>query len=40
MNLGPLTPPADAHAIMDHAHDLGINFFDTSITGTLTWGNI
>jgi aryl-alcohol dehydrogenase-like predicted oxidoreductase len=30
MNFGPLTPPADSHAIMDHAHDLGINFFDTA----------
>jgi aryl-alcohol dehydrogenase-like predicted oxidoreductase len=30
MNFGPLTPPADAHAIMDRAHDLGINFFDTA----------
>jgi aryl-alcohol dehydrogenase-like predicted oxidoreductase len=30
MNFGPLTPPADAQAIMDHAHELGINFFDTA----------
>ncbi|MGH3149526.1 MAG: aldo/keto reductase [Streptosporangiaceae bacterium] len=30
MNFGPLTPPPDAHAIMDHAHELGINFFDTA----------
>jgi aryl-alcohol dehydrogenase-like predicted oxidoreductase len=30
MNFGPLTPPADAHAIMDHAHAIGINFFDTA----------
>jgi aryl-alcohol dehydrogenase-like predicted oxidoreductase len=30
MNFGPLTPPADAHAIMDHAHELGVNFFDTA----------
>jgi aryl-alcohol dehydrogenase-like predicted oxidoreductase len=30
MNFGPLTPPADSHAIMDHAHELGINFFDTA----------
>jgi aryl-alcohol dehydrogenase-like predicted oxidoreductase len=30
MNFGPLTPPADAHAIMDHAHEVGINFFDTA----------
>src|SRR6202042_3176560 len=30
MNFGPLTTPGDAHAIMDRAHDLGINFFDTA----------
>ncbi len=30
MNFGPLTPAPDAHAIMDHAHELGINFFDTA----------
>jgi aryl-alcohol dehydrogenase-like predicted oxidoreductase len=30
MNFGPLTLPADAHTIMDHAHELGINFFDTA----------
>ena len=30
MNFGPLTEPADAHAIMDRAHELGINFFDTA----------
>ena len=30
MNFGPLTSPADARAIMDHAHELGINFFDTA----------
>jgi aryl-alcohol dehydrogenase-like predicted oxidoreductase len=30
MNFGPLTVPDDAHAIMDHAHELGINFFDTA----------
>jgi aryl-alcohol dehydrogenase-like predicted oxidoreductase len=30
MNFGPLTPPGDAHAIMDHAHELGVNFFDTA----------
>src|SRR3984957_13091825 len=27
MNFGPLTEPADAHAIMDRAHALGIIFF-------------
>jgi aryl-alcohol dehydrogenase-like predicted oxidoreductase len=32
MNFGSLTPPAEAHAIMDHAHELGINFFDTANT--------
>jgi aryl-alcohol dehydrogenase-like predicted oxidoreductase len=30
MNFGPLTAPRDADAIMDHAHELGINFFDTA----------
>src|SRR5260370_7819886 len=30
MNFGPLTPPAEAHVIMDRAHELGINFFDTA----------
>jgi aryl-alcohol dehydrogenase-like predicted oxidoreductase len=30
MNFGPLTSPADSNAIMDHAHELGINFFDTA----------
>src|SRR3984957_3165862 len=30
MNFGPLTPPADSYAIMDRAHELGINFFDTA----------
>jgi aryl-alcohol dehydrogenase-like predicted oxidoreductase len=30
MNFGPLTPPPEAHAIMDRAHELGINFFDTA----------
>jgi aryl-alcohol dehydrogenase-like predicted oxidoreductase len=30
MNFGPLTPPDESHAIMDRAHDLGINFFDTA----------
>ncbi len=30
MNFGPLTPPGDAHAIMDRAHEVGINFFDTA----------
>jgi aryl-alcohol dehydrogenase-like predicted oxidoreductase len=30
MNFGSLTPPADAHVIMDRAHELGVNFFDTA----------
>ncbi len=30
MNFGPLTPPAEAHAIMSHAHEIGVNFFDTA----------
>jgi aryl-alcohol dehydrogenase-like predicted oxidoreductase len=30
MNFGPLTPPAEAHVIMDRAHEIGINFFDTA----------
>ena len=30
MNFGPLTPPGEANVIMDHAHELGINFFDTA----------
>jgi aryl-alcohol dehydrogenase-like predicted oxidoreductase len=29
MNFGPLTPATEAEAIMDHAHEIGINFFDT-----------
>lgn len=30
MNFGPQTSEPDAHAIMDTAHQLGINFFDTA----------
>lgn len=30
MNFGPLTSEPDAHAIMDAAHDRGLNFFDTA----------
>jgi aryl-alcohol dehydrogenase-like predicted oxidoreductase len=30
MNFGSLTPPDESHAIMDHAHELGMNFFDTA----------
>ena len=30
MNFGPRTSEEDSHAIMDAAHDAGINFFDTA----------
>jgi aryl-alcohol dehydrogenase-like predicted oxidoreductase len=30
MNFGPQTEESDAHAIMDTAHEVGINFFDTA----------
>ncbi|TWF96319.1 aldo/keto reductase [Kitasatospora viridis] len=30
MNFGPHTPEADAHRIMDTAHEQGVNFFDTA----------
>ena len=30
MNFGAITSEADAHVIMDAAHEHGINFFDTS----------
>jgi aryl-alcohol dehydrogenase-like predicted oxidoreductase len=30
MNFGPFTPENEAHALMDHAHGIGINFFDTA----------
>lgn len=30
MNFGPHTTEPDSHAIMDRAHELGINFFDTA----------
>ena len=30
MNFGPHTEEADAHKIMDQAHDAGLNFFDTA----------
>jgi len=30
MNFGPLTAQPEAEQIMDHAHELGINFFDTA----------
>jgi aryl-alcohol dehydrogenase-like predicted oxidoreductase len=30
MNFGPQTTEPDSYKIMDHAHDLGLNFFDTA----------
>jgi aryl-alcohol dehydrogenase-like predicted oxidoreductase len=36
MNFGPVTEEADAHAIMDQAHDNDINFFDTA--NVYGWG--
>jgi len=30
MNFGPETTEDDSHAIMDRAHELGVNFFDTA----------
>ena len=30
MNFGPFTTEPDGHAIMDKAHELGLNFFDTA----------
>lgn len=30
MNFGPETTPEDSFAIMDKAHDIGLNFFDTA----------
>jgi aryl-alcohol dehydrogenase-like predicted oxidoreductase len=30
MNFGPLTSEADSYKIMDHALDVGVNFFDTA----------
>ncbi|MGH3318957.1 MAG: aldo/keto reductase [Streptosporangiaceae bacterium] len=32
MNFGPETPEDDSHAIMDRAHEHGVNFFDTANT--------
>jgi aryl-alcohol dehydrogenase-like predicted oxidoreductase len=32
MNFGPRTSEEDSHAIMDHAHEHGVNFFDTANT--------
>ncbi len=36
MNFGPHTDESDAHAIMDAAHDSGVNFFDTA--NVYGWG--
>jgi NDP-hexose C3-ketoreductase / dTDP-4-oxo-2-deoxy-alpha-D-pentos-2-ene 2,3-reductase len=36
MNFGPVTEEDDSHAIMDRAHDHGINFFDTA--NVYGWG--
>jgi aryl-alcohol dehydrogenase-like predicted oxidoreductase len=36
MNFGPITEEADSHAIMDRAHEQGINFFDTA--NVYGWG--
>jgi aryl-alcohol dehydrogenase-like predicted oxidoreductase len=36
MNFGPHTDEADSHAIMDAAHDNGINYFDTA--NVYGWG--
>ena len=36
MNFGPVTTEPDGHAIMDHAHGQGINFFDTA--NVYGWG--
>jgi aryl-alcohol dehydrogenase-like predicted oxidoreductase len=30
LNFGPETSEGESHAIMDHAHEVGVNFFDTS----------
>ncbi len=36
MNFGPVTDEADGHAIMDAAHEYGINYFDTA--NVYGWG--
>jgi aryl-alcohol dehydrogenase-like predicted oxidoreductase len=40
MNFGPVTDVEDSHTIMDRAHELGINFFDTAnrYGGEDSWG--
>jgi len=37
MNFGVVTEQSDSHAIMDHAHEQGINFFDTA--NVYGWGD-
>ncbi|MBL1104508.1 aldo/keto reductase [Streptomyces sp. 5-8] len=39
MNFGPQTSEADSHAIMDRAHQHGINFFDTANVYGVTPGD-
>ncbi len=36
MNFGPITDESDSHAIMDRAHERGLNFFDTA--NVYGWG--
>ncbi|MDQ1496367.1 MAG: hypothetical protein QOG69_2850, partial [Actinomycetota bacterium] len=36
MNFGPVTEVTDSHDIMDRAHELGINFFDSA--NVYGWG--
>jgi aryl-alcohol dehydrogenase-like predicted oxidoreductase len=40
MNFGPLTSESDSHAIMDSAHEHGINFFDTANAYGLRSGGV
>jgi aryl-alcohol dehydrogenase-like predicted oxidoreductase len=40
MNFGPLTSESDSHAIMDSAHEYGINFFDTANAYGLRSGGV
>ncbi|WP_343884622.1 aldo/keto reductase, partial [Actinoallomurus spadix] len=39
MNFGPRTTEADSHAIMDRAHEHGVNFFDTANVYGVTPGD-
>ena len=38
MHFGGATPEDEAHAIMDKALEMGINFFDTANVGLLNTG--